>query len=143
MKLTIDLYDPSQRADALNILSLFDEVDPQEVDQFPEPVAEAEPVVEAPAADPVDLGIDKPAVKPVVPKVSLDPAAPAEKTEAVSAVQVQELAMELNKSGKIDRDGLVTRLASYGGAARISALEPEALAAFYAELQTLKGDENV
>lgn len=154
MKLTIDLYDAEQRADALNILGLFetDTVEEEEVIQLsPETQAVVDKATylpeDTPVADPVAVVEPAPVV---VPKVSLDPAAPPAEPEvvtpvapAITAKDVQDLAMALNKAKKIDREGLVTRLASYGGAVKISGLDEAGLAAFYGELLNLKGEADV
>ena len=151
MKLTIDLYDPEQRADALNILGLF------ETDSAEEEVIQLSPETQAVVDQATYLPEDTPVVDPVavvepapvvVPKVSLDPAAPPAEPEVVTptnvtAKDVQNLAMALNKAKKIDREGLVTRLASYGGATKISGLDQAGLAAFFEELLTLKGETDV
>ena len=137
MKLTIDLYDPSQRQDAMNILALFDQPEPaEEVTYLPEDAPTPEPV-EVPK---VSLDPTPPPADPVVdPVAAVDPA-PA---EGITAKDVQDLAMELNKAGKITRDDLVTRLASYNGATKISGLDAAGLAAFHAELLPLRGEANV
>ena len=140
MKLTIDLYDPSQRQDAMNILALFDQPEPaEEVTYLPEDAPTPEPVAPAEPAAPVE-----------VPKVSLDPTPPPADpvvdpapADGITAKDVQDLAMELNKAGKITRDDLVTRLASYNGATKISGLDAAGLAAFHAELLPLRGEANV
>jgi hypothetical protein len=124
-------------------LALFDQPEEEEVQFVPE---------ETPAVDPVEV---KAPAAPAVPKVSLDPTPPPADpapaavepepvaAEAVAAEDVQDLAMELHKAGQISREDLVTRLASYGGAQKISALDEAQLASFHAELLKLRGEANV
>lgn len=152
MKLTINLNDPNERANAIAVIGLWDEEAAQEpvaeeVTYLPEDAPEVEHLEEK-LADAVPAEVVEPepeeAKAPTeMPKAAIPGKveAPADKTlPAVSLVDAQTLAKRLVREKGYDKDGIV---ALFAPAESISTLSDYDRAAFAAKCSDILGEANV
>lgn len=151
MKLTINLNDPNERANAIAVIGLWDalpeEPVAEEVTYLPEDAPEFQPEPEPavdPQPEPETVVEPEPEAAPTeMPKAAVPGKveAPADKTlPAVSLVDAQTLAKRLVREKGYDKDGIV---ALFAPAESISTLSDYDRAAFAAKCSDILGEANV
>lgn len=143
MKLTINLNDPNERANAIAVIGLWDEEAAQPTEEttyLPEdtPVVEPDIIVPDPEAEP-EPAVEEPVVEH--PKAEVPTAKkPAKVPELVEVQNLAQQRIKVDQTlSKTDAIAMLSEL----GVSRIQDLDEAGLVTFYGKLQALEAEANV